>query len=179
MTTADKNVGTFSLSGAGISGGSKTFTFSDLVFGNPPLEANVVFDSGDLSQHGIFPTYFAEIAFHFDPSLKASSYNTQDQPGGLTPNASGSLFYQGWNVDVSGLTAGYDLHFDLYDEAVSKSKKSLVPDIDRDDFAPFSHDAISGPHTTTTTVPDASSTAGLFGLALLGMAGFRQRFALR
>jgi hypothetical protein len=168
MTIADKTFGTFTISGAGVSGGTRTYAFSDLVFGNPPFEASLDKDPGDLSSHSIFPTYFAEVGFKFTTSKTTTPYNVQDTPNGFTPATTGSMFYQDFNVNITGLADGYDLHFDLYDEVVKSGG-----DIDVDDFAPFSHDAVSGPHTN---VPDASSSVVLLGVALLGLGGFRYRF---
>jgi hypothetical protein len=168
MTAADKNFGTFTISGAGVPGGTKTYSFSDLVFGNPPFEANLEKDANDLAPHSIFPTYFAEVGFKFTSSKTTTPFNVQDNPGGFTPSTTGSMFYQDFNVNITGLAEGYDLHFDLYDEVVKNGG-----DIDIDDFAPFSHDAVSGPHTN---VPDAASSAVLLGIALLGLGGFRYRF---
>lgn len=171
MTVADKNFGTFTISGVGVPGGTKTYSFSDLVFGNPPFEANISKDSHDLGSHSIFPTYFAEIAFNFDATKRAKQYHTEDDPGEFEPSPTGGLYYQDWNVDVTGLSAGYRVHFDLYDEKVKSGG-----DIDIDNFAPFSHDAVSGP---SITVPDASCSLALFGLALAGLSAFRYRFASR
>jgi hypothetical protein len=150
---------------------STTYHLSDLFFGTPPIENALLQqpkDAGDLPTHGVFPTYFTELKFKFNTANTAISYNTADHPGGPTAGA-GSLLYEDFNVDVSGLGDDYLLHFDLYNEALKNG------DTDVDNFAPFSHDAVSG--GSTTNVPDASTTVALLGLSLLGMAGFRQRFA--
>jgi len=149
---------------------STTYHLSDLFFGNPPIENALLTqpnDAGDLAPHGIFPTYFTEIKFKFNTANKALSYNTADNPGGPTAG-NGPLLYEDFKVDITGLGDDYALHFDLYNEALKNG------DIDVDNFAPFSHDAASG---GGTSVPDASSSVTLLGLALLGLAGFRQRFA--
>lgn len=173
MTIGDKTFGSFSISGSGVGGGSKTYSFSDLVFGNPPFESNLGKDAGDLAPHGIYPTYFAEIAFNFDSAKRASAYNSAETPGALASsiNPNGALFYQDWNIDVSGLKAGYDLHIDLYDTALKQGD-----DIDVNDFAPFSHDAVSG-GGVSVPVPDGSNSLALLGLAVLGLAVLRTRIA--
>jgi hypothetical protein len=107
---------------------------SDMVYGVPPLESNLEFDANDLSRHGIFETYFWEFAFTFDPSTTALAYNTADNPGG--PTAGTGAYVVAFDVDSRLLSSGYGLHFDLYN-TVARSGG----DIDRDDFAPFSHDA--------------------------------------
>jgi hypothetical protein len=169
MTLGNTAFGSFSISGAGIAG-TKSYSLSDLVFGNPPIESSNFLqpkDPGDLASHGVFPTYFAEIKFKFDSTKTAAAYNTADHPGGLVAGP-GTLDYRSWNIDTTGLTAGYALHFDLYNEALKDG------DTDVNNFAPFSHDAVSG--GTTTKVPDTSTSVTLLGLALLGLAGLRYRF---
>ena len=79
---------------------------SDMTYGTPPL-----------SSHGVFPTYFTEWAFTFNPSLKTQEFNTQDNPGlnpTLRPYVDRPMFYQEFAVDVSNLDPNYTVHFDLY-----------------------------------------------------------------
>jgi hypothetical protein len=164
LSEGDLSFGSFAITGPGILGG--------LYFGTPPVEsalANQPTDPGDLSPHGVFPTYFKELAFTFDNTKRATAYNVQDNPASLVANSGGSLVYQNWTVDITGLNAGYLLHFDLYSE---KLKYSGDQDIAY--FAPFSHDARS---TTGTNVPDAGGTVTLMGIALLAIAAVQRRFA--
>lgn len=169
----------------------------DMTYGTPPIELYTSLqgsDPGDLPKHGIFPTYFSEFAFRFTagPALPppptsltgdtvvipssnvttgtTTSYNTADSPGGLTPNASGPSYYASFQVDTSLLDNLNVLHFDLYSEDyLIKLKKcsTACTDVDVDQFAPFSHDAESGP---PTQVPEASalSMMALMGLTLIG-----------
>lgn len=120
----------------------------DMVYGVPPLEANLGFDAGDLSQHGVFETYFSEFRVPTDYGwYQVGAYDTAEDPGG--PLAGAGMWAAAMALDASGLADGYALHFDLYSEKVRAGG-----DIDRDDFAPFSHDAETG---TTTTVPEPAS----------------------
>ena len=107
----------------------------------------------------------------------ATEYTTQNNPGGPTPNPAGTSYYIGFTGNSSLLQAGYQLHFDLYNEAAYNcaKKKSTTPctDVDVNSFAPFSHDA-----ETTTQVPEPS-VAFLMAIGLaLGGRRLRQR-ALR
>jgi hypothetical protein len=138
---------------------------SDMFYGVPPFESNIAFDSGDLSKHDIFETYFKEFSFKFISNNKAEEYNTQDNAGqGPTSNPDGTMYYVGFSVDTSNLAAGYGIHFDLYNEKIKGT------DIDRDLFAPFSHDAESG-----YKVPEPG-TLILLGLGLLGLGSIRRKF---
>lgn len=147
----------------------------DLVYGVPPIEADgtAAHDAGDLAQHGVFETHFAEQSFTFSASNETATYNTADDPGGteggLDESGSGSYFAE-FEVDVSGLAAGYGLHFDVYSvkeitEVLRQRGRlvtSTVPATDRDVdlFAPFSHDA-----STTPVIPEPSA-AMVFGASL-------------
>ncbi len=137
----------------------------DMVYGVPPLESMLSlqgYDSGDLSKHGMFPTYFNEYEFGFNDSYKLNAYNTQDRaisggPIDLAYSGSGlGMYYAAFNVDTTNLNGDYVIHFDLYNAAVKKGV-----DIDVTQFAPFSHDAQS----TNVSVPEPS-------FALLLASGF-------
>jgi VPDSG-CTERM motif len=150
------NLGSFVFAGSTIN------AVGDMIFGNPPLEAiNVAYDNGDLQKHGIYPTYFKEFSFKFSSAYKTTEYNSQDSPlaHNLVSNvAGGVMYYMPFQVDLSNLTAGYGIHFDLYNETVRNSG-----DIDTNKFAPFSHDAAGYHHN----VPDGGATLALLGLGLL------------
>ncbi len=134
---------------------------SDMVYGTPPVEAFQEFDSGDLSKHGVFPTYFSEFSFIFDESAMTATYNAQDDPGGFTGSGTGT-YYAAFEINTAGLMEDYVVHFDLYDEIFKAG------DIDAGIFAPFSHDAQSTP------VPEPA-TILLLGTGLLGVAGITRR----
>lgn len=157
-STPPPNVGSFTLNGV-------TYSTANMYYGDPP--ANIAdTDKGNLPTHSEFPTYYAEIAFHFTTTT-VPAYNAQDGT-----SASGVLYTYNLAVDTSALLPGYSVHFDLYDEAIKKGDYTLG------DFAPFSHDVDSGVNTNTyTTVPDNSSTYLLLGLGLVGVAfASRTRF---
>jgi PEP-CTERM motif-containing protein len=124
---------------------------SSMIYGTPPVEVYSQLqgsDAGDLSTHNIYPTYFAEFAFQFSSLSTTQTYNTAT--GALEPGT--SYLYQ-WVIDTSNLNPDYVVHFDLYDTLVHNCGRqdrlltgsSSCVDVDRDHFAPFSHDAESSP----------------------------------
>lgn len=147
---------------------------ADMTYGVPPLEAIASlqgWDPHDLSQHGMFPTYFAEHEFGFSDLVFTNSYNTQDRamsgdPVDLTYSGTGDrMYYVAFDVDTTSLSSDYVIHFDLYNTALKKGG-----DIDVTQFAPFSHDAES----TNTSVPEPS-LALLLGSGLMGLWLWRRR----
>lgn len=139
----------------------------DMKYGVPPLESNLGADSGDLSPHGIFSTYFTEFAFKFDPNKQIAEYNSQDraQDGGTIPTTGTGLYAMTFNVDLTSLADGYGIHFDLY------SEKGRCGDLDINQFAPFSHDAEG---TKNAPVPEPG-TIVLLGAGFLGLAAFGRK----
>jgi hypothetical protein len=137
-----------------------------MTYGVPPLEQLASlqgWDANDLSKHGIYATYFSEFSFKFSPVFTTAKYNTQTDPGG--PSTGTGAYYAAFVGDSSLLAAGYQLHFDLYSQRIKDCSKGTVTctDVDRAQFAPFSHDA------QTTQVPEPSAALLLLaGLALGG-----------
>jgi len=151
----DADLGTFTFNG-----GTPISVTADMTYGNPPT---ALVDTKDLQDHGIFPTYFTEFAFQFDSNSQINPYDVQKNPGGPTSFVGSGMYYKAFDIDVSGLTSITSiLHFDLYSlkfkDAKSKGEENL-------EFAPFSHDAQSGP-----PVPEPGTivllAAGLFGLGI-------------
>jgi hypothetical protein len=142
-----------------------TYTAANMYYGTPPLSDLMEHDTytkDGLAPHDHFPSYFSEHAFTFTTAQTVPAYNVQDNS-----TAQGSLYYVDFNIDVTGLTGIYELHFDLYTDKVKKQFGWTI-----DCFAPFSHDAESGGYTN---VPDSGSTLVLLGLSLLGLAAVGRR----
>lgn len=134
--------GTFTFSGSGA-------TSEGTQYGTPPLDAYVAAHEDGLAPHSIFPTFYEEFRFQFDKNQRTTTYNVEDDPG-VDPvtNALGGTFYREFTVTTS-LTSGFRLHFDLYTCGIktrgSFSACAGTGDEDAVKFAPFSHDAESGP----------------------------------
>ncbi len=150
------DLGSFSFAGTAVD------VTDDMIFGTPPSEATS--NSDDLSSHGIYDTYYKEFEFTLDPSEKATDYNSQDSPGGLVENPDGTLYFQDFFVDLTGLDSGYSVHFDLYTKNEDGSIKKN---------APFSHDAQSG----DPAVPEPA-TIILMVSGLLGLIGYRRKLKI-
>jgi hypothetical protein len=159
----------------------------DMSFGTPPIAEIVA--NPDLPGHDIFPTYFVEIGFIFDPSVDATPINVQDFPG-TTPDATGGdpagsgMLVASFNIDASSLQDGFDLHFDLYDKDFKTNGPGTVSETGErvncnsayedctivGDFAPFSHDAflLNPPDEPPGTGIPEPATIALFGAGLVG-----------
>ena len=142
----------------------------DMFFGVPPLESMLAFDGKDLSKHGVFETYFSQFEFMFDEEMTAEKYNSQEMPGGLEISEDGASFFQTFTVNTALLAEGSNLHFDLYTTDAPPS--TPFGDIDRDMFAPFSHDAETD--TNGKDMPEPM-TLLLLGAGLTAIAVIRRR----
>lgn len=118
----------------------------DMTYGTPPIEQLWLLqgaDSGDLTDP-VYPTYFTQVAFKFSAAQKTLAYDTKDTATKPDPttNAAGTAYYVAFTGNSSLLSAGYDLHFDLFDTKVSGCVLyGLLCDIDVNNYAPFNHDA--------------------------------------
>lgn len=139
---AAANLGSF------IFNGNTVNVTADMTYGTPD----------GLQTHGIFPTYYSEFSFQFDSNNTSQQYDTSTDTGqGPIPFVSGDpMYYQAFNVDVGNLNSDYRIHFDLY----NKDEEGQAYQ-----FAPFSHDAESGPTGNNHKVPEPS-TFGLLGSGL-------------
>ncbi|RIK82506.1 MAG: hypothetical protein DCC68_06335 [Planctomycetota bacterium] len=151
----------------------------EMEYGVPPLEDMVASaDPGDLSDHGIFETFFYELSFYFNSQAEYTTVNVQYNPGAPLIAGSGSYVVE-FDVNVSALSGSIGgqpigLHFDLYD--ASGINKQDSEDIDVGKFAPFSHDAEyrPPPRDNSEEIPEPASLAiwGLLGAVGL-VAGVR------
>lgn len=159
------NYGSFTVNGNTIN------ATSDMIWGTPPVDSIMAeWDPGDLSSHGIFPAYFKEVGFQFSAANKSGLYNTQNDSGSgpIAVTPLGSMYYKRFDFDLSGLTPGLSVHFDLYNEKFTKGA-----DIDVDKFAPFSHDAEAH---VMTPIPEPETYAMLLaGLGLMGLVARRRK----
>jgi hypothetical protein len=158
------NHGSFTVNGQTIN------ATGDMIWGTPPVDSilgNAEWDPGDLRSHGIFPAYFKEIGFQFSAGNTSGEYNTQINTGS-GPTVGTAMYYKRFDFDVSGLTPGLSVHFDLYN---SKFSKGLELDVDK--FAPFSHDAEAH---VMTPIPEPETYAMLLaGLGLMGLVARRRK----
>lgn len=76
-------------------------------------------DPQDLQTHSIFPTYFTEVAITFAATDLSVLYDVQNVDDGapVSPAVGDTtMFFKKIALNLSNLTGGKQLHFDLYDE---------------------------------------------------------------
>lgn len=142
----------------------ETIDISKMQYGTPPADLYEGKNDDGMAPHSIFPTYFYESGFSFDPDNAALGYNVQDNGMNLTPVANGKMLFNRFAVDLTELDPNYGIHFDLYNKVQSKPKNDPVTDLDAGDFAPWSHDA------DVKNVPEPA-TLSLFGMGILALSG--------
>lgn len=163
----NENVGDIAnLGGVTINGTALSMLSGNADYGTPPIET--VSNGGELGPHGVFDTYYYELAFSFAADQTIASYDVQDGSAG-PPND--TLFKHVFQVDASALASGYGLHFDLYTYGESNSNRTAITE-----FAPFSHDAAYciGLNCEPVKVSEPSTLA-LFGIGLMGLVAVRRR----
>src|SRR3546814_16584105 len=96
-----------------------TATDGSLTFGTPPADAA---HNNDLPGHGVFPTYYYEIAFQFDAGDTAAIYNSEDDAGGQLDETGSGMFFAAFEIDVSDLGEGHVLHFDQIGRASCRER---------------------------------------------------------
>lgn len=167
------SLGSFTLNGNTIN------VTGDMVYGTPPADAFGSPDPGELPGHGIFDTYYNELAFQFVSGQQSAEFNVEDDAGdGPSDHPGSGMYWKEFTVDVAGLADGYAIHFDLYNTKVCTNGQGQCNgsgDVDQTEFAPFSHDAQSGggDHGSCTggncpSIPEPE-TLVLLAIGLLGM----------
>jgi hypothetical protein len=164
--TSGATAGSFSINGV------TTQATANMTYGVPPIERLSSLqgaDPGDMPGHGIYPTFFTQVAFQFSASSTATTYNSAVNTGGLTPNSGGQSFFVNFAIDTSLLDPAYQLHFDLYDAFVAKCGMGCL-DVDTEHWAPFTNDAQS-----RQAIPEPSNSLLMsMGVFLAAGLGFRR-----
>lgn len=165
-----QNVGDIAnLGGVTVNGAALSTLSGSAEYGTPPIET--VSNGGELGPHGIFDTYYYELAFSFAADQTIASYNVQDGSAGPVGD---ELFKHVFQIDASALASGYGLHFDLYTYGETNGNRTAITE-----FAPFSHDAAYCISLNCEPVEVSEpSTLALFGIGLMSLVAFRRRLRL-
>lgn len=146
------DIGNFDVTLNGI---TTTYTLSSLTHGTPPDGA-----FADIPTHGIYDTYYLEVAFNFDISKKYTLKDTQVITGDAPLlDAGGTMYAQAFGISKVGLLDGYELHFDAYNAAPTNKTRF---------FAPPSHDG------GTYSIPESTSIL-LLMVGLLGLVAVKRK----
>lgn len=135
------SLGSFTINGTTIN------VTSDMTYGTPPIDETYLnlaetndWDTGDLEQHEVFPTYFYEYGFYFNEDEMTQVYDTMYRAmDGFKTYLDGEMYYAAFSIDTRLLDPEYVIHFDFYNSKVKKTGD----DVDITMFAKFSHDAES------------------------------------
>jgi hypothetical protein len=139
---------------------------ADMTYGTPPLNdpAGADKDAGDLGTHGIYNTFYTQIAIDFVSGQTINEYNAQNDSGDPEGkiSATGTSFYDKITVDTTNLDSSVELHLDLYSILVvqcTDDPNCPITDLDADLFAPFSHDGGTSSSSTTTSSGQSTTTS--------------------
>lgn len=155
VSSTSASLGSFSYNLGG--GAVPVAVTAGMTYGTPPLDAMLAI--GGLPGHGVFPTYFSQIAFQFQSNKDVTPVDVQTNASLAGMDFSGGgggsgMYFKGLAIDVGNLDAAYGIHFDLYSATVLNGS---IVDVNK--FAPFSHDAQSCGGTITSS-GCTSSTGG-------------------
>lgn len=160
------NAGQFYLSMALI-GATGPGSFGSFTYDGNPVNVTADMISGTpsaLGAHGIFPTYYFELLFDFTADTTVPAFNTADGS-----SAGGNMFKHTFSFDVSGLTGGAGVHFDLYGDVWTPGR-GPNPGSYKQEFAPFSHDAETGASSSSGGGPSSGEVPEPGTMSLIGAA---------